>query len=219
MNSFSELVALLTPSLFETLYMVFTSILFTILFGLPLGVILVITNQDHILPNPFLNNILSYAINTMRSLPFIILMIFIIPFTRMIVGTSIGTTAAIVPLVVAATPFFARIVESALREVDWGVVEAAIAMGATPMQIILRVLIPEAMSSLVLGITITLINIISFSAMAGVVGGGGLGDLAVRYGYHRFQTDVMFATVVVLIILVQFIQTAGNRIAKNINKK
>lgn len=219
MNSFSELVALLTPSLFETLYMVFTSILFTILFGLPLGVILVITNQDHILPNPFLNNILSYAINTMRSLPFIILMIFIIPFTRMIVGTSIGTTAAIVPLVVAATPFFARIVESALREVDWGVVEAAIAMGATPMQIILRVLIPEAMSSLVLGITITLINIISFSAMAGVVGGGGLGDLAVRYGYHRFQTDVMLATVVILIILVQFIQTAGNRIAKNINKK
>ncbi|SHJ67634.1 D-methionine transport system permease protein [Geosporobacter subterraneus DSM 17957] len=219
MNSFSELVALLTPSLFETLYMVFASILFTILFGLPLGVILVITNQDHILPNPFLNNILSYAINTMRSLPFIILMIFIIPFTRMIVGTSIGTTAAIVPLVVAATPFFARIVESALREVDWGVVEAAIAMGATPMQIILRVLIPEAMSSLVLGITITLINIISFSAMAGVVGGGGLGDLAVRYGYHRFQTDVMLATVVVLIILVQFIQTAGNRIAKNINKK
>lgn len=219
MNSFSDLIALLTPSLLETLYMVFTSILFTILFGLPLGVILIITNQDHILPNQFLNNILSYAINTMRSLPFIILMIFIIPFTRMIVGTSIGTTAAIVPLVVAATPFFARIVESALREVDWGVVEAAIAMGATPMQIILRVLIPEAMSSLVLGITITLINIISFSAMAGVVGGGGLGDLAVRYGYHRFQTDVMVATVVVLIILVQFIQTAGNRIAKNMNKK
>ncbi|AOT69865.1 methionine ABC transporter permease [Geosporobacter ferrireducens] len=219
MNSFNDLIALLTPSLFETLYMVFTAIIFTVLFGLPLGVILIITNQDHIMPNPLLNNVLSYAINTMRSLPFIILMIFIIPFTRMVVGTSIGTTAAIVPLVVAATPFFARIVESALREVDWGVVEAAIAMGATPMQIIVKVLIPEAMSSLVLGVTITLINIISFSAMAGVVGGGGLGDLAVRYGYHRFQTDVMLATVVVLIVLVQLIQTAGNRIAKQINKK
>ncbi|MTI54439.1 methionine ABC transporter permease [Geosporobacter ferrireducens] len=219
MNSFNDLIALLTPSLFETLYMVFTAIIFTVLFGLPLGIILIITNQDHIMPNPLLNNVLSYAINTMRSLPFIILMIFIIPFTRMVVGTSIGTTAAIVPLVVAATPFFARIVESALREVDWGVVEAAIAMGATPMQIIVKVLIPEAMSSLVLGVTITLINIISFSAMAGVVGGGGLGDLAVRYGYHRFQTDVMLATVVVLIVLVQLIQTAGNRIAKQINKK
>ena len=219
MNSFSDLIALLTPSLFETLYMVFTSILFTILFGLPLGIILIITSQDHIFPNQFLNNVLSYGINVMRSLPFIILMIFIIPFTRMVVGTSIGTSAAIVPLVVAATPFFARIVESALREVDWGVVEAAIAMGATPMQIIVKVLLPEAMASLVLGVTITLINIISFSAMAGVVGGGGLGDLAVRYGYHRFQTDVMLATVVVLIILVQFIQTAGNRIAKQINKK
>ena len=219
MNSFSDLIALLTPSLFETLYMVFTSILFTILFGLPLGIILIVTSQDHIFPNQFLNNVLSYGINVMRSLPFIILMIFIIPFTRMVVGTSIGTSAAIVPLVVAATPFFARIVESALREVDWGVVEAAIAMGATPMQIIVKVLLPEAMASLVLGVTITLINIISFSAMAGVVGGGGLGDLAVRYGYHRFQTDVMLATVVVLIILVQFIQTAGNRIAKQINKK
>lgn len=219
MNSFNDLIALLTPSLFETLYMVFTAIIFTVLFGLPLGVILIITNQDHIMPNPLLNHVLSYVINTMRSLPFIILMIFIIPFTRMIIGTSIGTTAAIVPLVVAATPFFARIVENALREVDWGVVEAAIAMGATPMQIIVKVLIPESMSSLVLGVTITLINIISFSAMAGIIGGGGLGDLAVRYGYHRFQTDVMLATVVVLIVLVQLIQTAGNRIANQINKK
>ncbi|MEW9121735.1 MAG: methionine ABC transporter permease [Thermotaleaceae bacterium] len=219
MNSFQDMVLLLTPSLIDTLYMVFISIVFTVILGLPLGVILIVSNQDHILPNPILNHVLSYVINMMRSLPFIILMIFIIPFTRLVVGTSIGTNAAIVPLVVAATPFFARIVETALREVDWGVVEAAIAMGATPLQIITKVLIPEAMSSIVLGITITLINIISFSAMAGSVGAGGLGDLAIRYGYHRFQTDVMIATIIVLIILVQIIQTLGNKIAKAINKK
>ncbi|QEK12994.1 ABC transporter permease [Crassaminicella thermophila] len=212
-------IELLTPSLFETLYMVFISVFFTIIFGLPLGIILVVTDQDHILPNPWLNNVLSYIINITRSLPFIILMIFIIPFTRLVVGTTIGTTAAIVPLIIAATPFFARVVESSIREVDWGVVEASIAMGATPTQIIMKVLIPEAMSSLILGITITIINVLGYSAMAGVVGGGGLGDLAVRYGYHRFQTDVMIATVILLIVLVQIIQSTGNKIAQIINKK
>ncbi|HHY90575.1 MAG TPA: ABC transporter permease [Clostridiales bacterium] len=205
--------------LWETIYMVFVSVFFTVLFGLPLGVILVITEQDHICPKPVLNAVLSYIINITRSLPFIILMIFIFPFTRLIVGTTIGTTAAIVPLVVASTPFFARIVETSIREVDWGVVEASIAMGASPMQIILKVLIPEAMPSLVLGTTITIINVLGYSAMAGAIGAGGLGDLAVRYGYHRFQTDVMIATIIVLIIFVQVMQSLGNKVAQIINKK
>lgn len=214
MENLLRLANLITPSLFETLYMVLVAIVFTIILGLPLGIILVVTNEHHILPNKSINKTLSYCINIMRSLPFIILMIFIIPFTRFIIGTSIGTTATIVPLVVAATPFFARVVESAIKEVDWGVVEAALSMGATPLQIIIKVLIPESLSSLVLGITITLISIIGYSAMAGTVGGGGLGDLAVRYGYHRFQTDVMLSTVVVLIILVEAVQSIGNYIAK-----
>lgn len=214
----TNIISLLIPSLQETLYMVFISTLLTVLFGLPLGIILVTSDENHILPNKSLNTILSWIINVTRSLPFIILIIFILPFTRWVVGTTIGTTAAIVPLVIAATPFFARIVETSIREVDWGVVEASISMGATPAQIIVKVLIPEAMSSLVLGITITLINIIGYSAMAGTVGGGGLGDLAFRYGYQRFQNDVMFATIIVLIILVQMIQSVGNNIAQRINK-
>ncbi|MDF2546709.1 methionine ABC transporter permease [Anaerosolibacter sp.] len=214
-----SLIDLLLPSLWDTLYMVFTSLIFTILFGLPLGIVLVVTEKDHILPNPIVYGALSYVINMTRSLPFIILMIFIIPFTRLIAGTTIGTTAAIIPLVIAAIPFFARVVESALKEVDWGVIEASIAMGATPLQIIIHVLIPESMSSLALGVTITLINILGYSAMAGTVGGGGLGDLAVRYGYHRFQTEVMIATVLVLIVLVQIIQLCGNKVAEILNKK
>ncbi|MDK2918610.1 MAG: D-methionine transport system permease protein [Candidatus Petromonas sp.] len=215
----SELISLLMPSLFETLYMVLVSMIFTILLGLPLGITLVVTDKNHILPNSVLNIVLSYIINITRSLPFIILMLAIIPFTRLVVGTTIGTTAAIVPLVVAATPFFARIVETSLKEVDYGVIEASIAMGASPFQIIAKVLLPEAMPSLVLGITITLISILGYSAMAGVVGGGGLGDLAVRYGYHRFQTDVMVATVVVLIIIVQITQSIGNKLSKILSKK
>ncbi|WP_053955895.1 methionine ABC transporter permease [Inediibacterium massiliense] len=215
----SEWIELLTPSLLETLYMVFVSVFFTILLGLPLGIILVVTDENHILPNSWLNHALSYLINILRSLPFIILMIFIIPFTRFVVGTTIGTNAAIVPLIIAAVPFFARVVESSIKEVDWGVIEAAISMGATPLQIILRILLPESMSSLVLGITITIINVIGYSAMAGVVGGGGLGDLAVRYGFQRFQKDVMIATVILLIILVQIIQSTGNKISQIINKK
>jgi len=206
-------------SLLETLYMVSVSLFFTVLFGLPMGVILVVTGTDHILPNPWVNRVLSYIINITRSLPFIILMIFIIPFTRFLVGTTIGTTAAIVPLVLSATPFFARVVETAIGEVDWGVVEASISMGASPLQIILKVLIPESMSSLVLGVTITIISILGYSAMAGVVGGGGLGDLAVRYGYHRFETEVMYITVIILVILVQIIQSSGNKLSQIINKK
>lgn len=215
----SELFELLRPSLFETLYMVSVAMIFTIVLGMPLGIVLVVTDKNHILPNLGLNNILSYIVNIMRSLPFVILMISIIPFTKLIVGTTIGTTAAIVPLVVAAVPFFARIVETSLREVNYGVIEASIAMGASPLEIITKVMIPEAMSSLILGITITIINIIGYSAMAGVVGGGGLGDLAIRYGYHRFRTNVMLATVLVLIVIVQIIQSVGTKVSNSINKR
>lgn len=215
----NNLLELLIPSLLETLYMIGISSIFTILLGLPLGIILVVTERNNILPFPKLNRILSTVVNIIRSLPAIILIILIVPFTRLIVGTSIGTTAAIVPLVVAATPFFARVVETALREVDFGIIEASISMGATPFQIITKVLLPEAMSSLVLGITITLINILGYSAIAGIVGGGGLGDLAIRYGYHRFKTNVLIASVIVLVLIVQIIQFSGNSFAKILNKK
>ena len=150
---------------------------------------------------------------------FVILMIFIIPFTRLVVGSSIGTNAAIVPLVVAAIPFFARLVEGSILEVNPGVIEAGVSMGASPLEIVLKILIPEAMPSLVLNVTVTIINIIGYSAMAGAVGGGGLGYLAIGYGYHRFQTDVMFATVIILIILVQLIQISGNKISNSIYRK
>lgn len=214
-----ELFELLKPSIFETLYMVSASMTFTILLGMPLGIILVVTEENHILKNTAINNVLSYVINFMRSLPFVILMISIIPFTKLIVGTTIGTKAAIVPLIIASVPFFARIVESSLKEIDYGVIEASIAMGASPFEIITKVMIPEAMSSLVLGITITIINIIGYSAMAGVVGGGGLGDLAIRYGYHRFRTNIMIATVLVLILIVQVTQSLGTKLSSSINKK
>ena len=207
---------LLLKASLETLYMVFVATSFTILFGLPLGIILVITSKGHILERPLLNRILSYVVNMMRSMPFIILMIFIIPFTRLIVGTSIGTNAAIVPLVVAAIPFFARIVETSLYEVDGGVIEAATAMGANQWEIITKVMLPEALPALILGTTITIINLIGYSAMAGAVGGGGIGDLAIRYGYHRFQTDVMIATIIILVIMVQLLQSLGNWLANRL---
>ncbi|NLA58122.1 MAG: ABC transporter permease, partial [Firmicutes bacterium] len=170
----------------ETLYMVGVSVVLAEVIGLPLGIILVTTERGHILENPLINRVLATIINIGRSIPFIILMVAIIPFTRMLVGTSIGTTAAMVPLTVAAIPFVARLVETALKEVDGGVVEAALALGASPFQIIWKVMIPEALPALVSGVTITAVNLIGYSAMAGAVGGGGLGDLAVRYGYQRF---------------------------------
>lgn len=209
---------LLLPATLETLYMVSIATVFTLLFGLPLGIVLVITSKGHLLERPKLNAALSYVVNMARSLPFIILMIFVIPFTRLIVGSSIGTNAAIVPLVIAAIPFYARVVESAIHEVDGGVIEAATAMGARPSAIIRQVLIPEALPSLVLGTTITIINLLGYSAMAGTIGGGGIGDLAIRYGYHRFNTEIMFATIVLLIVLVQLIQASGNLIASQILK-
>lgn len=209
---------MLTKATLETLYMVIVSAIFTVGIGLPLGIILVVTSENHIATNKWISGVLSYVVNMTRSLPFIILMIFIIPITRWLIGTSIGTEAAIVPLVFAAIPFFARVVESALHEIDDGVIEAAIAMGATPLQIIIRVMIPEALPSLVLGVTITVINLLGYSAMAGAIGGGGIGDLAIRYGYHRFRTDVMLMTIFLLVVLVQSIQSSGNLIAQKIIK-
>ena len=214
-----EMLALLIEALWETLYMVAVSAGIATFFGVPLGVILVTTSRGHILQNLWLNRILGYIANATRSTPFIILMVAIIPLTRVLAGTSIGTNAAIVPLSIAAIPFVGRVVESALREVDYGLIEAAQAMGASPFQIIRRVLLPEAMPSIVLGLTLAVISLIGYSAMAGAIGGGGLGDLAIRFGYQRFRVDVMISTVVILIALVQLVQTAGDQVSQRLNKK
>lgn len=209
----------ISPSLWETLYMVFFSTLFSVIIGLPLGIILVITDKGHIWENLTINKVLGFIINIMRSLPFIILIIAIFPLSRLIVGTTIGSTAAIVPLSIAAAPFVARVIESSLKEVNWGVIEASLSVGATIPQIIFKVMIPESMPSLILGITLTIINIIGYSAMAGAIGGGGLGDLAIRYGYQRFQTDVLIATIIILIIIVEIVQGAGNYLSKIVDKR
>lgn len=210
---------MLWRALGETLYMVLVAVALAEAVGLPLGVILVTTERGHILENLAVNRVLATLINIGRSIPFIILMVAIIPFTRWVVGTSIGTTAAMVPLTVAAIPFVARLVETALKEVDDGVVEAALAMGASPLQVITKVLIPEALPSLVLGLTITTVSLIGYSAMAGAVGGGGLGDLAVRYGYQRFRGDIMILTVIILIVLVQLFQSIGDWAARRLSKR
>ncbi|MDR7868872.1 MAG: methionine ABC transporter permease [Sporomusaceae bacterium] len=214
-----DIIALLAESLLETIYMVGVSALIAAIAGIPLGIVLVTTSKGHIMENAKLNAVLGSVVNATRSTPFIILMVAIIPVTRVIVGTSIGTNAAIVPLSIAAIPFLGRIVEAAIREVDHGVIEAAQAMGASPLQIIRKVLIPEALPALVLGVTITLVSLIGYSAMAGAIGGGGLGDLAIRYGYQRFRPDVMLATVVILIATVQIVQSCGDRLARRLNKR
>lgn len=218
-TNFSDILSLIFPSLLETLYMVSLSTIFSVLIGFFLGVILVITSKGHICERPKLNRVLGTIINIMRSLPFIILIIVLFPLSRLIVGTTIGSTAMIVPLSIAAAPFVARIIESSLKEVDWGVIEASLSLGATIPQIIFKVMIPEAFPSIILGITITIINIIGYSAMAGAIGGGGLGDLAIRYGYQRFQTNVLIVTVIVLIIIVEIIQLLGNILAKKFDKR
>ncbi|MDI6601688.1 MAG: methionine ABC transporter permease [Thermoanaerobacteraceae bacterium] len=210
---------LLIPSLWQTIYMVLLSTVFSLILGLPLGVLLVITEKGGIWEKPAFNNILGAVINILRSFPFLILMIVIFPLSRLVVGTTIGTTATIVPLSIAATPFVARVIESSLKEVDWGVIEASLSMGATPFQIITRVLIPESLPSLILGITLTIINIIGYSAMAGAIGGGGLGDLAIRYGYQRYDTPVLIATVIVLILIVQIVQITGSYLAKKVDRR
>lgn len=214
-----EMFALLGKALWETIYMVGVSAVIAAVGGIPLGIILVTTDKGGILENLLLNRSLGAVVNATRSTPFIILMVAIIPLTRLIVGTSIGTNAAIVPLSLAAVPYTARIVETSLKEVDRGVIEAAQAMGASPYQIITKVLLPEALPGILLGLTITVISLIGYSAMAGAIGGGGLGDLAIRYGYQRFRPDVMLATVVVLIVQVQLVQSCGDWLARRLNRK
>lgn len=210
---------LVVSATLETLYMVFFSTLFSIILGLPLGILLVVTEKGGIWEKPLFYKILDGIINILRSFPFIILMILIFPLSKLIIGRTIGTTAAIVPLSIAAAPFVARVMQSSLLEVDKGIIESSLSMGASSSQIIIKVLLPEALPSIVLGITLTIINIIGYSAMAGAIGAGGLGDLAIRFGLYRFQTDVMVASVIVIIVLVQAIQFLGNRLAIKINKK
>ena len=202
----------------ETVFMTFYSTIFSVILGFILAVILTISAEDGLRPNKIIYKVLDVIINILRSFPFIILMVFIIPLTRAIVGTSIGKEAAIVPLTFAAAPFVARIIESSLREVDKGVIEAAKSFGASDFQIIFKVMLKEAVPSIVSGLTLTIISIIGYSAMAGTVGGGGLGYLAVSYGYQRFQKDVMIVTVIILIIIVQALQMLGNYLYKKLNK-
>ena len=208
----------LIKATWETLYMSVVSVIFASLLGIPLGIILVITDKGHIKENLKLNHLLGSVVNIFRSFPFIILLLALGPFTRLVVGTTIGTTATIVPLTIASAPFVARLVETSLKEVNWGVVEASLSMGASTWQIIRKVLLPEAMPGIILGTTITTIAVIGYSAMAGVVGGGGLGDLAVRYGYMRFDTVIMVTTVIILVVMVQVIQSLGNVLAAKFNK-
>lgn len=212
-DRFSEL--MLNATL-ETLYMVALAAIFTVLIGLPAGVLLFLTRKDGILPNSGVAAVLNAVVNIGRALPFVILLIALIPFTRLIVGTTLGSTAAIVPVTLGAFPFFARIVESALDEVDRGRIEAVESMGGSHWYIVSRVLLPEALPALVAGITLTIVMLIGFSAMAGVVGGGGLGDLAIRYGYQRFDNTLMAGTVIVLLLLVQIIQKTGDRLVRSL---
>lgn len=205
---------LLLEASVATLYMVIAASIIATLIGLPLGVLLYASQKGHIFEHPRLHQALAILVNMTRSIPFVILMIAVIPFTRLLVGTSIGTNAAIVPLSLAAMPFIARVVESALLEVNKGLIEAAIAMGATPSQIVRKVLLPEAMPGIINGLTLTVVSLIGYSAMAGAVGGGGLGDLAIRYGYQRFEIGVMLATIAIMIALVQLTQFCGDKLAK-----
>ncbi len=214
-----QIINLLLQGFLETVQMTVISTVVAVLLGVPLGVILVITSRGHIMQNEAVNKVLGAIVNATRSIPFIILMVAIIPFTRLVAGTSIGTTAACVPLTLAAIPFLARLVETAIKEVNGGVIEAAQSMGATPVQIIWKVLLPEALPTLIDNITVLIVNLISYSAMAGAIGGGGLGDIAIRYGYQRFQGDVMLATIIILIVLVQVIQSAGDYLSRKVNKK
>ena len=214
-----EMIRLVAASTGETLYMVAVAALIATLLGLPLGVFLATSGRGELFAAPWANRVLGAVVNATRSTPFIILVVAIIPFTRLIAGTSIGTSAAVVPLTVAATPFIARLIEGAIREVDQGLIEAARAFGASPLQIVRKVLIPEALPGIVLGLTLAIVSLLGFSAMVGAVGGGGLGDLGIRYGYQRFMPEMMLAVVVVLIVLVQAVQSIGDRLARRLNKR
>ena len=215
----ADLLPLLSKALGETVYMVVVSMVLSTAVGVPLGVLLHTTAKGGILESPALNKSIGAVVNAIRSIPFIILLVAIIPFTRLLVGAAIGTTAAMVPLVIAAIPFIGRQVETSLKEVPYGLVEAAESMGATPFQIIWKVLLPEAMPSIASQLTTVVISLVGESAMAGAGGGGGLGDLAIRYGYQRFRPEVMLATVILLIVLVQAVQFLGNRLVKRLDKR
>lgn len=210
---------LLLTSTLETLYMVFFSTLFSLILGFPIGILLVVTREGNIFEMKKFNSILQVIINMLRSFPFIILMIVLFPLSRLVVGTTIGATAAIVPLSIAAAPFVARIVEGALLEIDPGLIEASQSMGANNWMIIFKVMIPECFGSLIHGITVTIISLIGYSAMAGTIGAGGLGDLAIRFGYLRFKLDMMIYAIIIIIILVQIIQSTGNYIVNRRQKK
>ena len=215
----STTMQMLIKGIGETLYMVFLSSALSYVIGIPLGIALVLTDKDGIRPVPLFNKVLGLVINVLRSIPFIILLIMVIPITRMIVGKIIGCNATVVPLVIAAAPYIGRMVESSLKEVDAGVIEAAKSMGASTWQIIVKVLLPEAKPSLLVGAAISVTTILGYSAMAGFTGGGGLGDIAIRYGYHRYQTDMMMVTVVLLIIIVQLIQEVFMRMSRRGDKR
>ena len=214
-----QVIKLLITGTLDTLQMTVISTIMAMIIGIPLGVVLVVTSKGHILENAALNKILGAIVNATRSIPFIILMVAIIPFTRMVVGTSIGTTAACVPLTLAAIPFLARLVETSIKDIQFGAIEAAQSMGASPFQIIRKVLLPEALPTIIDNVTVLIVNLIGYSAMAGAIGGGGLGDIAIRYGYQRFQGDIMLATIIILIIMVQVIQMIGDGLSKAMNKK
>ena len=216
---FSQLVEMMWEGILESLYMTVISTALAYLFGIPVGVILYITDKDGIAENGAVNKILGIVVNLLRSVPFIILLVAILPFTRFLVGTTIGATATIVPLIMAATPFVARMVESSLKEISAGIIEAAISMGSNIWQIITKVLLPEARPSLIVGSTIAITTILGYSAMAGFVGGGGLGAIAINYGYYRYQDDIMLITVILLVILVQVFQETGMRIANGTDKR
>jgi D-methionine transport system permease protein len=212
-------IKMILKGIVDSLYMIGASSLVAYIIGLPLGILLVVTDKDGIAPFVLLNKILGVIINLLRSVPFIILLVSVMPFTRAIVGTTIGPKAVIPPLIIASAPYIARLVESSLKEVDAGVIEAAQSMGAKPFQIVIKVLIPEAKPSLIIGGAIAVTTILSYSAMAGFVGGGGLGDIAIRYGYYRYETEIMFVTVVILVLIVQVIQELGAVWMKRADKR
>ena len=218
-NVFLDFREVLWNGLLETLYMTFASVTLAYVLGLPMGVLLVVMQPGGLMPNKIIHTTLSGIVNAVRSVPFIILIVLLMPFTRFIVGTAIGNTAAVVALVVAAAPFIARMVETSLNEMDAGVIDAARSMGATNFQIIYKVMLPESVPSLVRGFSITTIMLMSFSAMAGAVGAGGLGRIAIRYGYQRFQTDVMFLAVIIIVIVVALLQFFFNTLAAKIDKR
>lgn len=212
-------ILMIGKGILETLYMTLFSSLIAYIIGLPIGILLVVTDKEGIAPSVLFNQILGVIVNLLRSVPFIILLISVMPFTKAIVGTVIGPNAVVVPLIIASAPYIARLVESSLKEVDKGVIEAAQSMGATPFQIIIKVLVPEAKPSLVIGSAIAITTILGYTTMAGFVGGGGLGDIAIRYGYYRYQTNIMLVTVVILVIIVQVIQEVGTAWMKRTDKR